>query len=398
MKIHSRQVVLSAAGLVAVAAIIGLPAVSAKEHQEAPTGQTLFTENFKGAGTTLDLWRSQSPRGGVGPCLTAATSPPAGSLPACPTARHDRPGRGAVQLTDNSRDVSGVLLLDRPIPTSAGLRISFDMFQYGRNTTLGADGMALFVVGGKQRRVVSGKPGGSLGYRGMKGGILGVGLDAFGGFSRPTSDGPDGPGRRRNSVVVRGAEVNGNRYLGGVRAPVPLSVATTNRSKARRTVVVELSPTGLLAVRVDFHDGKGSRTLLADADLNVLPGQPVLPPTVKLGFAAATGGQTDVHALSDLRVATLPPDLFTTVTPPPGPLKAGGSAVFTVRVGDRSNAGPASAPVSSTTEIPSPLRVVSATGPGWRCRTTGQRVACARQGRPLRPGRTHPPIPIRVSV
>ncbi|MFG2594405.1 hypothetical protein [Streptomyces sp. NPDC048462] len=67
---------------------------------------------------------------------------------------------------------------------------------------------------------------------------------------------------------------------------------------SRRTVTVEISPAPdpVITVALDFHDGNGSRQVLA------APASQPVPDTYKFGFATSTGLFTDVHLIRNLTV------------------------------------------------------------------------------------------------
>jgi FtsP/CotA-like multicopper oxidase with cupredoxin domain len=158
--------------------------------------------------------------------------------------------------------------------------------------------------------------GGKLGYLGMVGGYLGIGLDEYGNFS--SSDGAGTlatgfPGKIPETVTIRGAYATGNQYVGGYTsatgapASLPFSLdapASKVRPTNAPTIRVTLTPAGLLTVEIDPHDGNGYRTAYSASVVGV-NGQPALPPQVYLGFAGATGGKSQIHQILNLTVTPL---------------------------------------------------------------------------------------------
>lgn len=344
------------------------------------SASTLISESFRGASTPAG-WEMESPRGSHLPCLTAAPKPvPAGSLPSCNAGPSDKPGQGVFQLTDNSNNDGGNLLLDKAIPATAGLQISFDFFQYHTTTAKGADGISFFLIDGAQENITAGETGGMLGYKGLKGGLVGIGFDEYGNFSNPDcvkgkkdACGVGGPGLRPNNVAVRGAESTGYKYVAGETSPGPLAVdKVSKREDARRTAVVSLSTAGTLNVSIDFHDGRGVVKVLNDIDLNAIEGQPKLPETIKLGFSGSTGGATNIHEIRDFSVTSLDPKLAVKAS---GAASVGVSAEGTIKldVSNAADAGPTSDTVSVTYAMPAVykaqpgFKLVSAEGDGWDC-------------------------------
>jgi hypothetical protein len=149
------------AGL-AVAALVGagIPALAALP---AEAGE-LISESFAGASTRPGEWDAPSPKGTHNPCLTAATAPPAGSLRACDAVigggRADPVGQGAFQLTANSKQDAGGLVLNRPLTAKNGLQVDFDLAMYRTSTPKAADGISFYLLDGSQA-ASTGEPGGA---------------------------------------------------------------------------------------------------------------------------------------------------------------------------------------------------------------------------------------------
>jgi hypothetical protein len=168
-----------------------------------------------------------------GACLTAGTGTNQGggsSVGPCDLATPDSSGSGALQLTSNKtssggNDSVGATFYNGAIPTSAGLDIRFNAYQYDSDTNFdfwnandgvtdsGADGItfSLAAVGPDpsdpsqlELPAQTGGAGATLGYAASAGGAtglsnayLGIGFDAFGNFANsanfPTAcTGPSG--------------------------------------------------------------------------------------------------------------------------------------------------------------------------------------------------------------
>ncbi|MEO5875817.1 MAG: hypothetical protein ABIS86_23460 [Streptosporangiaceae bacterium] len=384
------------------ALIVAQPAGAAAKRSQ------LAAESFTGPTVSSTTWSSANTRGTHVPCLTSATTNAAGSLPACRSVltgatRADAPGNGVFQLTDSSEQTAGVLVLNNPVNAKAGLHVAFDMFMYNavRHNNRGGDGIALYLINGAQGVVQSGDPGAALGYKGVPGAFAGVGFDHYGNYSNPYYyPGHQSPGVRPNSVVVRGAQSTGYQYLTGKTAPGSLSVdAATSRSQSKRTVNVDVSTEGIMNVYINFYDGRGMQKIISAFDLDNIPHQPALPPTIKLGIAASTGTARAFHSISNFSVSQLDPDLNLKLAAG-GSIAAGGQGSFTATVAASASEGPTNGQVTSTFQVPAGLTPGTVTGLGWNCSVNGRQVTCGRSGTgtdSLRPGSSYPPIRVNLT-
>lgn len=224
----------------------------------------------------------------------------------------------ALLLTDASMSQSGFALYNEAISVTRGIDVTFSQAQWGGD---GADGIVFFVKKGDDTSTTPGAAGGSMGYSraadndgdsgnglvpvvGLSGALLGIGLDSYGNFAHVDADGTDcatsfarGGG---NAISVRGA---GQGQLGyclladsyglSTNSLQPLSAGYTTRLDAARTVRVVIDSANASNPRVKvFYDGG------ADAVIDIaLPAAFSAVPTVKIGFAAGTGGSTNNHAI-----------------------------------------------------------------------------------------------------
>lgn len=310
--------------------LVALPAVAAPGSAAADEGSLLLREPFDGP-TVAD------PRvHGLGSaCLTGAApdGAPAGGasdLAGCErTVAAPAPGDvpGFLQLTDDSTQQAGAVALDRAVPARVGLVLEFDHYQYGPGSTPG-DGIGVMLVDGARPLVGVGGTGGSLGYAqlgyanapgvvtdGVPGGLLGIGLDVYGNYAndregRGTGCAAASPhtGLVPNAVSLRGPGSGKEGYcwlatqqLSGTQR---LDAATTDPDDARRSVRItidgQVRPT--VGVEIDFT---GTREHYEEVLTHVLDES--LPDTVKVAFAASTGGYTNVHLVRDVSVRTVEP-------------------------------------------------------------------------------------------
>ncbi|WP_236139746.1 PKD domain-containing protein [Mongoliitalea daihaiensis] len=247
---------------------------------------------------------------------------------------------GVLRLTDAQQFQSGFMYIDIPFPSAFGIKTSFEFFMYGGD---GADGFSVFLFDGDAPFFSPGGFGGSLGYAprndepGLSRAYLGIGIDAFGNFASVAegkvggfSSNPDD--RFPNSVYLRGA---GNQFLGyqGIGGVVTqMSPQVPNGSPLLLNAVnrFNLSSGGSGTQRVTDPNQVGYRKVFIDLSprpngvgylLNVeflvttTPNQPRLVPVLvdqaydfaaprnlKIGFAASTGGSTNIHEIRDLQV------------------------------------------------------------------------------------------------
>jgi hypothetical protein len=397
---------LGAAGI-ATATVFG--GLSAPVMAAAPPGGTiLYSEGFTGKDTPPGDWISKNTGGTYVPCLTAADKPATGGIPECLEVtkgerKPDPAGSGAFEITPNDRGESGFGLFTRPLQTDKGLKVDFDIFQYNAHQyndglgNRGGDGITFFLINGAASPASAGDAGGSLGYRNLPGAVIGLGFDEFGNFSDPKWGGTGGPGERPDSIVLRGAESTGFRYIAGQRSPFPLAVdGAAKRAAAKRHVTIELSTKNVLRVYVNYNNGKGDRLVIGPIDLNTIKGQPKLPPTIKFGFAAATGDATAFHEIQGMTVTGLPPDLRLALSHS-GTFKPGGTGSYQLTVTNDPGAGPTAGPATVVFHVPDGLTPQTPQGDHWQCSVAGQTVTCGRPDT-LANGSAFPPITVPVSV
>src|SRR6202046_2661976 len=166
-------------------------------------------------------------------CLSAAGNAAANPLASCTSATGPQ-GSGKLRLTSNGTGLEGGVFASTSVPTSQGLDVTFNSYQYGGS--FGADGIAFVLAAVDPANPVTpsviGQSGGSLGYSvqgtqpGLTHGYLGVGIDPFGNFSNKfegsgCTDPANIAGRMPGQVVVRGP---GNGTVG--YCPLLSSAAT----------------------------------------------------------------------------------------------------------------------------------------------------------------------------
>ncbi len=143
---------------------------------------------------------------------------------------------------------------------------------------------------------------------GVHGGYLGVGLDAFGNYANDAEGRGNGcatsapGGINGNSVGLRGPGDGFDGYCwltGNLRMTAGALRNSTGPAAALRTVRITVTPSAYVTVEIDFNHGAGFQTVLQYQ----MP-EP-LPSTFKFGFAASTGGATDVHLIRLVDVSSV---------------------------------------------------------------------------------------------
>ena len=223
----------------------------------------------------------------------------------------DTAGNGWLRLTDATTSQSGYAYYDTAFPSSKGAAVEFDYATYGGT---GADGLTFFLYDGTTTaaQFQIGAFGGSLGYApcsngskpGLKNAYTGVGFDEFGNFTNlTTSCGvPGGNTAHPNYVSVRGSQAANYDLLSTAATTQAL---TATRANARH-VTISVLPNGKLNTYIKYPDGTFQH-IVSDLQL------PAAPSTLKLGFAASTGGSTNIHEIRNTTVVK-PTDISTTVT------------------------------------------------------------------------------------
>jgi uncharacterized repeat protein (TIGR01451 family) len=301
----------------------------------------------------------------------------------------DPAGSGWLRLTEPVNNQAGYAFFDAPFDISSGVVIQFDYATWGGD---GADGYSIFLFDSAYDATTfsAGGTGGSLGYApnnqtaptdpGLTGGYIGVGIDEYGNFSSPTEGRLGGPGLTINSASVRGPYNHPSGayyYLGGSASlPTPAQALSFNNQMYRpaqggtqyRKVVMYLTPVAApnyLRVDVYVQFGAGQPLTSIVSGLNV--GRPV-PASVKVGYAASTGGSTNYHEIRNLLIDNLPTDINLTMskTASASTVAPGATVTYTVKA---SNLGPN--PITATNVPITDTVPAILTGVTWTCVGSG---------------------------
>ncbi|WP_326556718.1 DUF7927 domain-containing protein [Micromonospora sp. NBC_01796] len=427
------------AGVVAV--LLATLAVVLPATVASAVGSTLFDQPFhnnsaNGLGAVI---LPALPAGGTGTnvaCLTASGNPGTGGLYSC-TGTTDPLGSGKLRLTDTTINKIGGVFGAASVPTSMGLDVTFNLYQWGGGN---ADGMSLVLAAvdptGGTAPATLGQVGGGLGYtstralNGLANGYLGIGFDVFGNYSTPTYQGTgcvDPPfisaTKTAGQVVVRGPGRGTVGYCGlnstatNSSSPViPLRAAT--RAASVVPVEVVINPTassfttasGLVVAAgtylVRFTPVGGAPRSLTGPLPAVAAGlypsatwlnSSGIPRQLAFGWVGSTGSVVDNHEVDNTKVVTFTPvpDLNVSQTSYTGPTPQPGDPVnYTVVAGVDVGADE-TAPISVTETLPTGVVPVGAFGTGWVCAApVGQKITCTNSNAPFANGSTLSPVSI----
>jgi gliding motility-associated-like protein len=242
-------------------------------------------------------------------------------------------GAGVLRLTNNQANQRGFVYMDVPFPSTYGLKVEFEYFSYGSNSP--GDGFSVFLFDAETTEFKIGGFGGSLGYApryeqpGLSNAYLGIGFDEFGNFGTNREGktgsftGLDQNGRAPDAIVLRGPSNQGYPFVDGIRTnevgsarnglnpgdQFTISSGGTTRVTDRnfrgyRKVFLELQP---------ISNGPGF-FLKLKMEVTTEPNRPRIvtifdgayqfpaPRSLKIGFAASTGGSTNFHEIRNLIV------------------------------------------------------------------------------------------------
>lgn len=226
-----------------------------------------------------------------------------------------------LRLTEAAQNQATASTFQRIFPAANNrVEVEFDYFAYGGN---GADGVAIVFSDASVTPQV-GAFGGPLGYGykvneqkpGFAGGWLGIGLDEYGNYS--IEGGGNGPGRRKQSVALRGSGsgYSGYNYLAGTCNNGTINTNgdclspdiddNDGNPLHRYRIVIDSTLPASSFVTVSRRIGNGSWVDLIDSiDVLSLPGQNAVPDDLLLSITGSTGSSTNNHEIDNFQVCAL---------------------------------------------------------------------------------------------
>jgi hypothetical protein len=409
----------------------------------------LFAQTFTNSTVTQAVTVPAAPDGANVACLTASNNTSETPIPGC-SGTPDANGSGALRLTPAAGTKEGGVFAQTSVPTSQGLDVTFNSYQYGGN---GADGIGFVISAANPSDPVApsaiGQPGGSLGYSasgasaGLVDGYLGIGIDVFGNYSNSTYEGSgctnpswDTTGAKAGQVTVRGPGNGTVGYCGlastlatdggaafdldggpsGTRASsgVPVEVAVNPSASAVTAAsglavpaisyAVAFTPIGgtkqtLTGALPSTTNGGIPSGLYPSSWINQTTG---IPNQLTFGWVGSTGGATDVHEVNSTAVTTLTGQVsqlaVTQTLSAHTPITQGESADLVVTPSVLSTGAAEPGPVTMTVTLPTGDVPTSAAGSDWICSVAGQQVTCTDSSGPFAAGTTLPTIVVRSTL
>ncbi|MGL4363705.1 MAG: hypothetical protein ACRCSB_00695, partial [Bacteroidales bacterium] len=248
---------------------------------------------------------------------------PKEDAPGYTSGKIDAEGDGWLRLTNGIKDKKGYVLAKDSYPSNLGLTIEFD-FKVWHSSSVLADGFSVFLFDGSitDNKFQIGYSGRALGYLpdlgkpGLSGCYLGVGIDEYGFHRNYLFNRNDGSlSRYVHAISVGGSERSGYKYIASTLERflgTPLAGTTISHDKSASTrpndnvyyrrlrVQVDPAPTGVnVSVFLKTENTENFVTILQKVHVDEVPF-----PTLRVGFAATTGGLLANHEVRNVMIKT----------------------------------------------------------------------------------------------
>lgn len=253
----------------------------------------------------------------------------------------DPNGDGFLRLTEAKTNQKGYMYVQASFPTTSGILADFEYKiwrEVAENTYFGADGFTVFLFDGNvtDANFKLGGFGGSLGYAtysnpantpGLSGGYVGIGFDEYGNYSTNTEQRNGGSATLvPNAVVLRGpstatlttsnvflaSAILGDRTgnVNDIRKRDEIDYNTTTPTRPTdatfyrrvQVIITKLTNNNYNIVVRWKKQGQTAYTQLLTYEISSVTYP--LPATLKLGFAAATGGGFNNHEIRNILLTT----------------------------------------------------------------------------------------------
>jgi hypothetical protein len=222
-------------------------------------------------------------------------------------------GSGWLHLAGGNSDILGQVEANAKLVSGVPIRVEFDYLIWGGNF----DGLTLYFADASAASAgKGGEVGGGLGYCGMSGAYLGIGIDDGGNFAQThcgigrfglpgaqQGTAATGPGVRGNSVTVRGPQAEQYPYVtsASLNDQQDICVTCTDRSQANamRHVVLVMEPRTPASAGYTLSMTVNNREILKNVDFPHAP-----PKELLMGLASTTGAYGANHEIRNLKLST----------------------------------------------------------------------------------------------